>query len=299
MVGDVVVRIVRSDGEEYTLGNEPWRIPNEGLEDFNNLSYDVTSDEIPSYDGAIITSKRVSAKDRTIKAVLNYSEDQAAIRAEAIRFFNPKYSYTCYVTYLGRTRHCEGEQIGFMVTTGNIYKKVELTWTILCPNPYMLDADIFGKDLTQSDPRFGFPWVSFLPPAEGEPKRTNVGFITGYYKYVGSASIVNDGDVPSGIRMIISATDTVVKPYVTVGNKGRFEPPTATMKAGDKFELDASVRPPKVLFNGKNAIGLAGKNSNILDMVIDPGVTKLSYGAQEGSGSMHVTIYYNKQYLGI
>lgn len=297
MIGDVVVRAVRSDGKEYILGDGTWRIPNGGLENWTNLPYDVHSDEIPSYDGAIITSKRVSSVDRTVKAELPYSSDQERIRAEAISFFNPKYSYEAYLTYKGRTRHCEGEQIGFQITTDNIYKKAELTWTLLCANPYLLSEGLYNKDLAQIDPRFGFPWISFLPPQEGQERITNTGFLASVHVFAKDVDLINDGDVPSGMRVVMTAYGDVLNPEIRIG-KGHVKI-YKQMHDGDEIELDASSRPPTVTFNGQNAMNLLDRNSSILDMMIEVGQTDISYDAEDGELDLSVVVFYKKQYLGI
>lgn len=297
MVGDVTVRIVRSDGKEFELGNEDWRIPNDGLENFANLPYQVSSDEIPSYDGAIVTNKRVAAQDRTVKAEILHPSRNAELRARAIEFFNPKHSFECYVTYMGRTRHCEGEQIGFSCPTANIYQKGTLTWTILCPNPYMLSEGLYGEDLAKVEPRFGFPFVSFLPPQEGEERLTNTGFITSVHVFDKSVALINDGDVPSGMRVVITSYGDVVNPYIRIG-KGYVRLLT-TLELGDVVELDASSRPPTVTVNGKNAMNLVDRNSSILNMMIEIGGTSIEYDADDGGLNLSVVVYYKKQYLGI
>lgn len=297
MIGDVTVRIVRSDGREFNLGNEDWRIPNDGLENFANLAYQVSSDEIPAYDGAIITNKRVSSQDRTVKAEIVKPSKNAELRAEAIAFFNPKYSFECYVTYMGRTRHCEGEQIGFSCPTANIYQKGTLTWTILCPNPYMLSEGLYGKDLAQIEPRFGFPFMSFLPPQEEGQRLTNTGFLASIHVFDKNVALINDGDVPSGMRVVLTARDEVVNPYIRIG-KG-YVRIIKTLKEGDVIELDASSRPPTVNLNGKNAMNLVDRNSSILNMMIEVGETDIEYDADDGSLNLSVVVYYKKQYLGI
>lgn len=297
MVGDVIARIVRSDGQEYILGDGVWRIPNDGLENFSNLTYDVTSNEIPSYDGSVITSKRVGSQDRSIKAILPYSPEQERIRAEAISFFNPKFDYEVYLTYKGRTRHCIGEQIGCLITNGNIYQAAELVWTILCPIPYMMSDGLYDEDLAKVEPRFGFPWVSFLPPDEGQPRLTNTGFITSVHVFDQSVELINDGDVPSGMRAVITAYGDIVNPSLRIGNG--YVRILTTLKDGDVLELDASTRPPKVTLNGVNAMNLVDRNSTILNMMIEVGTTDIEFLADEGELEASIVVYYKKYYLGI
>nr|DAU21038.1 MAG TPA: tail protein [Caudoviricetes sp.] len=293
-IGDVYARIVRSDGQEMTLGDGAWRIPKDGLENWANLPYSVSSVEIPSYDGALVTSKRVASCDRTIKAVVGNSRDNEALRAQAIRFFNPKHSFKVYLTYMGRTRWCGGEQIGFKASEGNIYDPVEIEWTILCPNPYLLSVNDFGKDIAEIMPSFGFPFMSFLPQSTAH---VNKGFIVGTSLFAKTVDILNDGDVPSGMRATITATGDVLNPLLRIGN-GTVRLIT-TMANGDVVALDASGRPPKITFNGANAMNLLDRNSSILDMMIDLGSTTVEFDADDGYQNMSVVIRYNKQYLGV
>lgn len=296
MVGDVVARIVRSDGQEFIIGDGAWRIPNDGLENWANLPYSVSSAEIPSYDGAIITSKRVSSVDRTIKARC-VSKGANKLRANAISFFNPKYTFKVYLTYRGRTRWCEGEQIGFMASEGNMYKQPEITWTILCANPYLQSVGDYGKDIAEVSGHIGFPWVSFIPAAQGSVEGFNNWAVASVHIFQQFVEIENDGDVPSGMKATIQFKGQVVNPEIRIGDG--FVRILKTLNEGDIIKLDASTRPPTVTLNGENAMHLIDRNSSILDMVISPGKTTIEYDADDGYQNMSVTIKYNRQYLGV
>lgn len=313
MIGDVKARIVRSDGEELTLGDGLWRIPNDGLENWANLPYNVFSAEIPSQDGAIITSKRVSAVDRTITAQAP-SGDREGLRAEAIRFFNPRYTFKVFLTYMGRTRWCEGEQIGFKASEWNIYKPVEITWTILCPNPFLRSEDNFGQDIAETVPMFMFPWWSFLPPQEVEeedweddgeereqteklPAQVNEGAIVSYYRFQRSLELFNDGDVPSGLRIELRALGDVTNPAVRLGDG--WVRLLATLHSDDVAVLDVTTQPPTVEINGKSAMHLVDRNSSILNLRIGIGETTLEYEADDGYQNLSVSVYWNKQFLGV
>lgn len=297
MADEVKVRIVRSDGQEMTVGNNDWRIPNDGLTNWANLPYSVSSVEIPSYDGALITDKRVGSIDRTIVVQSRNVGENPKLRAEAISFFNPKHSFDVYMTYMGRTRWCNGEQIGFKASEGNIYKPVELTWTILCPNPYLLSVEDFGKDIAEIRGKFGFPFRSLHPSMRGQYPGINTGFIASQHVFTKSVTIRNDGDVPSGMKVIIRAKSDVVNPMVRVGDG--WIRVIKTMQANDEVVLDASSRPPTVTFNGENAMHLLDRKSSILDMMIGVGETTIEYDADDGEHYMSVSVFYNKQYLGV
>lgn len=295
-IGDVKARIVRSDGKEFVLGDGDWRIPNDGLTNWANLPYNVYSAEIPSADGAIVTSKRVSSVDRTITAECR-TKDQEGQRAAAIEFFNPKYTYKCHLTYMGRTRWCEGEQIGFKASEGNIYKPVQITWTLYCPNPYMQSENDFGKDIAEVVGMIGFPWVSFFPEEYGSVPGTNDYAVASIHTFSQSVDVSNDGDVPSGLRLTLRATGDVLNPSIRLGDGWiRLLTP---MIQGDEIKIDASSRPPTVYMNGENIMHLVDRESSILNMRIAVGDTTIEYDADDGYQNISVTVYWNKQYLGV
>lgn len=297
MIGDVKARVVRSDGKEMTFGDGDWRIPNDGLENWANLPYSVSSVEIPSYDGALVTSKRVSSIDRTVTAECCAMGKSEALRAQAIEFFNPKFTYEIHMTYMGRTRWCEGELIGFKASEHNVHQKPVVTFTILCPNPYLFSEGDFGKDIAEVAGKFGFPFMSFLPRSEGSIEGVNTGFITSHHVFAKEVDISNDGDVPSGMRVRIQAKGDVKNPLVKIGEG--YIRMLIGMVEGDEVYLDASSRPPTVTFNGKNAMHLLDRNSSILDMVIEVGDTTIEYDADDGDQNMSVAVFFNKQYLGV
>lgn len=297
MIGDVKARVVRSDGQEMTFGDGDWRIPNDGLENWANLPYNVSSVEIPSYDGALITSKRVSSIDRTVTAECCVMERFSDYRAKAIQFFNPDFTFDIHLTYMGRTRWCTGELIGFKASENNVHQKPKITFTILCPNPFLFSEGDFGKDIAAIAGKFGFPFMSFLPKSAGSVEGTNVGFITSHHVFDKDVEMSNDGDVPSGMKVYIRAKGDVINPMVRVGEG--YVRMLVSMRQGDEILLDATSRPPIVTLNGQNAMHLVDRNSSILNMVIAVGETTIEYDADDGDQSMSVAVFFNKQYLGV
>lgn len=296
MIGDVVFKIVRSDGQTMTIGDGTWRIPNDGLDGWASLSLSVSSTEIPSYDGAIVTSSRVNSKDRSVTATCDTS-DKKEQRAKAISFFNPKYTYSVYATYMGRTRWTKGSLLGFKASEFNIYQPVQIDFTILSENPYLLSVSNFGKDIAESVGKFGFPWVSFLPVSQGSVPGTNTGWIASHHVFTQDVDIENDGDVSSAMKVIIRARGHVKNPSVKIGDG--FVRMVLDMVEGDELVLDATGRPPTITFNGENYMNKLDRRSSILKMLIGVGTTTIEYDADDGEQLMSVSVYYNKQYLGV
>ena len=84
----VILHIVRDDGLEFDIDNVVWMIPNDGLENWANLPHSVSVQENASYDGGVVTNKRIETVDRSVHAELANPADNAAKRLEAIRFFS-------------------------------------------------------------------------------------------------------------------------------------------------------------------------------------------------------------------
>lgn len=144
---------------------------------------------------------------------------------------------------------------------------------------------------------FGFPFMSYLPVSDGSVKGLPTGFAVSRHVFQKEVDISNDGDVPSGMRVIIRANGDVKNPLVKIGD-GYIRVITY-MRQGDVISMDASSRPPKVTMNGENAMHLLDRNSSILDMMIAVGDTTIEYDADDGDQYMSVSVFFNKQYLGV
>lgn len=297
MVGDVKFRFVRSDGQEMTFGDGQWRIPSDGLENWANLPIQVSSVEMPSYDGAFVTNKRVNSIDRSIRAVLSAPSENETVRPQVISFFNPKYSFDVYATYMGRERWCHGELAGFKASEGNIYVGIQIDVTILCPNPYLQSVEDFGKDIAKVTPMFGFPFMSLKEP-QGVYE---AGFIVGKREFAKTIQMYNDGDVASGVKITMTFDDRTQNPWVRInGNKVTFE---NAVYHEQSILFDTTSLPPTVTSFGdgwsQNDMHELSKDSNLLGLKLEPGDNEIEYGAEEGEQNMHVNVVFTKQYLGI
>lgn len=291
----VTLRIVRDDGLEFDIDNRTWMIPSDGLENWANLPHTVSVQENASYDGGVVTNRRIGSVDRSVRAELANPADNARMRMEAIRFFSPKHTYEAHLTYQGRTLWCAGEQYAFKCDTGNVYQPVAFDWTILCPMPYLLSEDDFGKDVALIKGKFGFPYHSVVQSTpKGVYKR---GFVMGVYAFDKVVDITNDGDVTTYPRVVISASGTVENPRISIGQK--FVRYVGTLQSNDQLVIDFEQRPPRVTLNGQNAMNKVDRASSFTSFQIDVGDTTFEYDADSGENVMSVSLYYRKRYLGI
>lgn len=289
----VNLRVVRSDGQEWSIGaGTGWYILEDGLEDLNDVSYSVETAANVLTDGSSLVGKRVEEKDRTIEC--QYSgASKAEERGRVLAFLNPKFSFKVYVTYMGRTRWYEGELLKSDVGTGNVNKPMVVAFTILCLDPYLKDTYGNDRSLTDAEPMFGFPFVSILEP------NALRGFNASRLIFDGKNTVYNSGDVPTFYTIRMEFDGEVKNPSIT--KDGRTIKILDTMVAGDVVEIDLQSAPPKLTKNGSNAIQLASRDSSFTGMEMQVGANIFTYTMDnvENRSLMHVSILHHEKYLGV
>ena len=297
MACSVVLRIVRDDGREFVIDGGDWLIESDAREGWAELSHEVSTADNAGYDGARVTSTRVGSAERTVTAVTHEGADQARLRHQAISFFNPKHEFDAHLTYQGRTLWCHGVQSGFSCPTGNVFRRVAFTWTLLCPDPFLLSEEDFGEDIAEVRGRFGFPFRSAASVAASAYGKVKKGFIASQRLWSPEVTVDNGGDVDTWCRAVMVASGDVVNPKLSQGDD--YVRLIDTLHDGDVLEIDFTDRPPRVLKNGESAMHLCDRTSSFTGMAMHPGQTTFSYDADSGEQLLSVTIWYNERYLGI
>lgn len=280
----VLVKFIREDNREFTLNDDNWKIPSDGLEGFGSFDNDVTIVNNATIDGGIVTSHRLGPKDRTIEAVSRNAHLAEILRDEVTSFFNPKMLYKVYLTYMGRTRWAEGRIEKFRLSTENIYQPMTLTVTLLFADPYLKSYENFGMDIAAISPVAGFPYL--CTRAQGSP--------TGVYNFAREVNLSNDGDVEAYCRVVITARGDVTNPKIIIN--GHYVRVLDNMVANDVIIMDFAANPPTVRKNGVNFIGRCDRTSEFDQMGLTIGNSILQYDADNGTNMLSVSVYYNKLY---
>lgn len=288
MKKEVKVKIIRDDGKEFLIDHTVWGIPSDGLIGFDSVLNTVYTNALAVGDGSNYVGSRVSERDRTIKARLMNPKLNESQRHEVIAFFNPKRKFKVYVTYMGRTRWCEGYQYAFECPNANVYQPLTFTWTILCPMPYMMSTENFGKNINEILPVYTFPFSGAI---------VGYSFGVGIYQYSKNVAVQNYGDVETYFKCVITARDEVRNPKIIKDQK--YVRIIDTLQNGDQYIIDFESVPPTVKKNGENSIGKVDRTSSLTDMTIDVGSGTFSFDADFGSTSMDVEIYRYERYTGI
>lgn len=285
MQGDVTVKLERSDGQTFIIDDYIWRITE--MSGFDNLVNTLTTTKNINSDGVIVDSKQISSKDRSVKATCMIRNLNDVYRELTRKFFNPKYTFKLYATYLGATKWCEGELTGFKLPTDNVYDNLKLEFTIFCPTPYMYSVDNFNKNIAEVVPAFGFPYISII----------DTGFHFSHFQFADEVFIENNGDVETFCKAVFTAKGEVLNPslkkdteYVKIND---------TLQKGDVLVIDFEQKPTKITKNGVNCINKVDRQSNFYEIKLNVGTNSIGFDADNGSNLLDVVIYFNKRYNGL
>ncbi|WP_418441459.1 phage distal tail protein [Candidatus Allofournierella excrementavium] len=236
-------------------------------------------------DGDTLTGKRVAARDLELKAAVMDAGRNAELRQRAKRFFNPKYTYRVYLTYMGTTVWVEAELEAFQAPSKQIDLPQEFSVYFLATDPYWKSVDDFGQDIAAITPRWGFPYMD----------HPDYGVLVDIANFERSVNFIYDGDAPSYPVITLTADDRVTNPKIVNGSA--FVRLIDELEKGDVVEL--STRPPRIEKNGQNVLNKVDRSSNFAGLAMQPGTNVYRYEADYGDNSLHVVIRYYKQYLGV
>ena len=287
------LHIVRSDGQTLDVGDgTEWGLSMNDMSDWVPLDYGVETSANVLTDGSTLVSKRVNEKDRTIRCVY-WGRDRKGVRDRVISFFNPKHSFEAHLTYMGRTRWCEGEQIGFEMGITDERTPPSFTWTLLCLDPYMRGEDVHDETMTDASGMFTFPFICLMPSLE-RPS----GCVASFRVYDGRNTVYNNGGIPAPFRITAEMGGTIKTPTFHVNDD--FVQVVTTFKAGDVLVLDFMAAPPRVTINGVNSIQKCSRDSVFVGQELEVGSNRFWYEAEEGDvNTMKVSIVYYERYMGV
>ncbi len=129
----------RSDNKEFVIDDESkeWRATK--IEGIDAPTTNIYTETPAIGTGEIVTGKYTGRRDITVAAHRSSQEDIGTARNKVLEFFNPDDTYTMEITYNSKTLYIDCELLNYSLPTENIYKPLDLTFTMLCPQPYFYD----------------------------------------------------------------------------------------------------------------------------------------------------------------
>lgn len=281
------VLIHRSDGQTFAMDDRPMGLLE--LEGVDAPAMEVFTEKNAVGDGDTVTGSRVAARDITIRSKSRGGIKNAILRARAVVFFDPQYTYDVDISYDGVTRTARDCRLkAVAIPSGSLYQPIEITATFLCPYGY-LDGEggMDGVDLNSITPRLGWPYVSM----------ENAGMLFGVYNYDKTVVIHNRGSAPTWVRGVFTAMGpgTVQNPKLIHGDA--FVRVLYTMNPGDVVDIDTEKRIVRI--NGVNALNKIDKASSFGGMRVDPGYSVIGFDADTNPDQLSARVYFQIRYLGV
>lgn len=308
-----IITIVRDDGHgernpAFKIDGKPWTVLRGGLEGFDGVEHEVTTQAFAQYDGSTVLWQRTPEVDRTVSfgAVGSIPE----LRAEVDSFFRSGSAYEVHVLAEGRRRFARAVQLSLRQATDNNSGVQLATWTFLSPDPLWMSDEEKSFDLAKATRRFGFPFVSYkerMAPtmlevdayAQSMEKHVD-GFVAGVLAK--EYTLVNGGAATAYPRFEVKATAAVVNPTFSIkdqdGSVVCTFGITKSLAKGDVLVVDFSARPTAITLNGENIANLATPGST-LATGIEPGEYSLNWDADSGSASLSIVPTIRERYLSI
>lgn len=257
-------------------------------------------------DGASVDGKKIKPRPIHIEASFRSNKNNAENRANIIKFFNPKYTGKALITCMGVSRNIEYELEGWTFAQyRNMDNKLGIIVDLICPDPYMLNVDNFGKNMANISKLFAFPWrvtrnrvqekLSYPPEARG----MLLGSMTmGYRTLHKEVALVNDGDVSTGVQIQFIATrGPVTNPKITNTGTGQYMRVNVAMQMGDVLLIDTNDRHQIITLNGVNYYQHIDRKSEPFQLAV--GDNYLEYDADENYTNLNVNLFYTPKYLGV
>ena len=275
----------------------------EGLE---SSEFNVSRSDNALVDGESVDGKKIMARPIHIEAAFRDVANNSINRQNVIKFFNPKYTGRALITNMGVPRNIEYELEGWtFMEQRNLDARLKVVMDLICPDPYMLNVDNFGKNMADITPLFAFPWRVVPRRLENklqypeEARGLLLGGMTmGYRTMREEAVLINDGDVPTGLQIRFTATrGDVTNPKITNTATGQFMRVILHMNKGDVLLVDTSERNQIVQLNGVNVYQKLDRKSE--PFLLGVGENYVMYSADHNYVNLDVNLYYRPKYLGV
>lgn len=281
----VSIKLVRNDGKEFKIDGEHWKLYGE-IQGISNVNIELTTAKNLSGSGSIVTTRRIGTRDVTFNAV-NVKGKPSDMRAKAIVFFNPEYTYTMFITYQGITRRLPCELYKYEIPAENVHRMLKLQVTMLATDPFFTSESDNSQFLGKIKGRIGFPYVSIV----------NKGFVVSNLAPTKSVKVINDGVTPTGYSVHVNIIGNVTNP--TIFQDDLPFKIYDTFEKNDTLDIDFESAIPKVRKNGVNIIQKVDRFAEFSTMKLRVGETQLSYTAESGENNMQINIRFYKKYLGV
>lgn len=139
-----MIKLTRlSDNQQFVIDgeNSKWRATK--IEGIDALTLNVYTETPAIGTGEIVTGKYTGRRDISVTAHMSYPRYNSGsgagsitARSAVMDFFDPDDTYTMEIKYDSKDLFIDCELLAYKLPTGNNRRPLDLTFTMLCPDPY-------------------------------------------------------------------------------------------------------------------------------------------------------------------
>lgn len=149
-----MIKLIRlSDSEEFIIDGDDKEWRETKIEGIDALTVNVYTETPAIGSGEIVTGKYTGRRDISVTAHRSSLNGIPEARNAVMDFFDPDDTYTMEIIYNGKHLFIDCELLAYKLPTENIHRPLDLTFTMLCPDPRFYTEDHQLK-ISQGMPRF-------------------------------------------------------------------------------------------------------------------------------------------------
>ncbi len=242
--------------------------------------------------GDTYVGQRIEARDVEILGHINVRDKAQALglRRQMLKTLNPELGGTLTYEYGSFKRMIDCRVSGEpKITRDSVL--YEFYFQLECLNPFWREEDEAREDVASWVAAWSFPCAI----------EEDGGMAYGYRAESVIVDCYNEGDVSTGMRIRFKALGTVSNPILLNVDTGEFVQVNAVMQTGDVIEVNTRYgeKGAKLLRDGAetNYFRYLDVDSTFMQLAI--GDNNFRYDAAGGVDALEVSIFYNKEYLGV
>lgn len=279
------ITVENNRGQTLNLYNDPSYVVTR-VDGLNPPTANINTAVTATFDGSSFKSSRVNERDIVIEIVLDGNIENA--RLNLYKYFKVKSKVTLYL----KTQKRDVYTIGYVESfdCNQFEQKQKAQVSLICPFPYFIDVNSDITEFSITTDCFEFP---FSIPAEGIPFSNTI--------INSTKSVINNGDVESGLIIQLHATSTVLNPKIYNEDTNEYFILNVEMHEGDDIIINTN--------KGEKGVAhiIDGLTTNIINkvepgsswFVIEPGDNIFLYSADEYPENLRCTFVHSDKYGGV
>lgn len=257
----------------------------EEIQGMDGLDSDIISSTGMNMDGSKYICSNVKERNVPIKLGIRTTDKDVIdeIRRMLLSFLKPKDNIRLFYKgkyAYGRVESAPKFSKGGVITHGSL--------SILCSDPYLYSGEIKQEiALWKKDLHFPISFTGKMPFGHREPTLI--------------VNVKNNGDVPTGMKIIFKAIGTVKNPSLFDVYTRNYIKINIELKDGQQVIVDTTPGNKKIILNDN---GIESKIMNHIDykskfLQLNVGDNLFRYNADENINNLSVDIYYFERYVGV